>query len=161
MTLEDKAMLEEGNKAPDFLLPDAEMQMMALSDFSATTLVLYFYPRDDTPGCTLQATEFSELLEAFVEAGAEVVGISQDDCFSHQAFRDKFGLKLTLLSDVDGEACAAYGVLQEKEKHGIKRIGIVRSTFVIDRSGIIRYARYGVSPGKHAQEMLEFIRKLD
>ncbi len=151
-------MLEAGDRAPDFWLPNADMEMKALTDFSDKTLVLYFYPKDDTPGCTLQATEFSELVDAFEEAGARVVGISRDDCFSHQAFRDKLGLKIHLLADVEGEACLSYGVLQEKEKHGTRVLGIVRSTFVVDRGGIIRYARYGVSPGKHAQEILEVVR---
>lgn len=150
-------MLKAGDRAPEFWLPNADMEMKALKDFSDKILVLYFYPKDDTPGCTLQATEFSELLDAFEEAGAWVIGISQDDCFSHQAFRDKFGLKIHLLADVEGEACSSYGVLQEKEKHGIRVLTILRSTFIIDRQGIIRYARYGVSPGRHAQEMLELV----
>ena len=153
-------MLKAGDPAPDFSLPNADMEMRALADFSGKNLVLYFYPKDDTPGCTLQATEFSELLDAFEEAEALVIGISQDDCFSHQAFRDKFGLKIHLLADVEAEACTSYGVLQEKEKHGIKVLGILRSTFIIDRHGIIRYARYGVSPGKHAQEILALVRSL-
>jgi peroxiredoxin Q/BCP len=149
-----------GDRAPDFTLPDADMQLHTLGDFGDRALVLYFYPKDDTPGCTLQATEFSEMVGRFRRAAARVVGVSQDDCFSHQAFRDKYGLKIMLLSDMDGEACSSYGVLQEKEKNGVKRVGIVRSTFVIDRSGTVCYARYGVSPGKHAREMLEFVRNL-
>lgn len=153
-------MLKVGDKAPEFSLPDAEMDVMSLSDLLDKALVLYFYPKDDTPGCTLQATEFSELIDAFDRAGARVVGISQDDCFSHQAFRDKFGLKIVLLADVDAEACSAYGVLQEKEAHGVKKIGIVRSTFIVDKGGILRYVRYGVSPGHHAKEMLEFVAGL-
>lgn len=153
-------MLRVGDRAPDFLLPNADMEMQALSHFSDKILVLYFYPRDDTPGCTLQATEFSELIELFEEAGAQVVGVSQDDCFSHQAFRDKLGLKIPLLADVEGEACSSYGVLQEKARYGVKVLGIQRSTFVIDRDGIVRYARYGVSPGKHAREILEVVRSL-
>jgi peroxiredoxin Q/BCP len=153
-------MLQVDDRAPDFLLPDADMQMRGLSDFSDRILVLYFYPKDDTPGCTLQATEFSELVEAFEEAGAHVVGISRDDCFSHQFFRDKFGLKIPLLADVEGEACSSYGVLQDKEKHGIRVTSIIRSTFVIDRGGTIRYARYGVSPGRHAAEILALVKSL-
>ena len=153
-------MLKAGDKAPRFSLPDAEMEMLSLSDLLDKVVVLYFYPKDDTPGCTLQATEFSELIDSFEEAGARVVGISQDDCFSHQAFRDKFGLKFELLADVDGEACSSYGVLQEKEAHGIKKMGIVRSTFIVDKKGTLRYARYGVSPGKHAVEMLDFVKTL-
>lgn len=154
------ALVKAGDIAPDFMLPDADMQLRSLRDFEDKILVLYFYPRDDTPGCTLQATDFSEMVGRFSRAGARVVGVSQDDCFTHQAFRDRHGLKIMLLADVDGEACASYGVLQEKEKNGVKRVGIVRSTFVIDRLRIVRYARYGVSPGKHAHEMLAFARSL-
>ena len=153
-------MLQVGDKAPDFTLPDSEMHMRSLAELLDQTLVLYFYPKDDTPGCTLQATEFSELVEGFSEAGARVVVISQDDCFSHQVFRDKYGLKVALLADVDGEACDGYGVLQDKEKNGVKTRGIVRSTFVIDSSGVVQFAKYGVSPGHHASEMLELVREL-
>lgn len=153
-------MLKAGDRAPDFWLPNADMEMKALGDFLDKILVLYFYPKDDTPGCTLQATEFSELLDAFEELGARVIGISQDDCFSHQAFRDKFGLKIHLLADVECEACSSYDVLREKEKHGTKVLGILRSTFIIDQEGTVRYARYGVSPGKHAREILGLVRSL-
>lgn len=154
-------MLKEGDKAPDFSLPNADMQIKSLTDFCDRNLVLYFYPKDDTPGCTLQATEFSELLSQFDEAGARVVGVSPDDCISHQDFRDKFGLEITLLADVDGEAGTSYGVLQEKEKNGVIRLAVERSTFVIDRGGIVRFARYGVSPGHHAEAMLELVRGLN
>ncbi len=149
-----------GDVAPDFILPDAEMQLRSLSDLTDKTLVLYFYPRDDTPGCTLQATDFSEMVGRFSRARARVVGVSPDDCFGHQAFRDKHGLKIMLLSDVDGEACTSYGVLREKERNGVRRVGIVRSTFVIDRDRIVRYAHYGVSPGGHARDMLAFVKSL-
>lgn len=153
-------MLKVGDKAPDFSLPDSDMQIRELSDFLDKFLVLYFYPKDDTPGCTLQANEFSELVDAFEEIGGCVVGISQDDCFSHQAFRDKYGLKVVLLADADAEACSSYGVLREKEKDGAKIVSVLRSTFVVDRAQKICFARYGVSPGHHAQEMLEVMKKL-
>nr|MCU0936056.1 peroxiredoxin [Gammaproteobacteria bacterium] len=90
-------MLGPGDNAPNFSLPDSEMHLRTLADFAGRKLVLYFYPKDDTPGCTLQATDFTELLDDFESAGAVVVGVSADDCFSHQAFRDKYGLKVTLL----------------------------------------------------------------
>ena len=151
-------MLQEGDRAPDFSLPTADMEVRSLADFSGRALVLYFYPKDDTPGCTIQANEFTELLDQFEEAGAHVVGVSRDDCFSHQAFRDKYGLKITLLADVEGDACASYGVWQEKEKNGVKKMGVLRSTFLIDRSGTVRYAEYGVSPKDHAERMLELVR---
>jgi thioredoxin-dependent peroxiredoxin len=153
-------MLQIGDRAPDFSLPDEEMQLHDLSHYLRSNLLLYFYPKDDTPGCTLQATEFSELSEEFEAAGTRVVGVSQDDCFSHQAFRDSYGLKIPLLSDMDGEVCERYGVLQEREKDGVKRVGIQRTTFVIDGQGVVRFARYGVSPGHHAGEMLEWVRGL-
>ncbi len=152
-------MLNAGDMAPDFLLPNADMEVRSLADFSDRSLVLYFYPKDDTPGCTLQANEFTDLLDEFEAAGARVVGVSRDDCFSHQAFRDKYGLKITLLADVEGEACNSYGVWQEKEKNGVKKMGVVRSTFFIDRDGVIRYAEYGVAPKAHAQHMLDLARK--
>ncbi len=151
-------MLQEGDRAPDFSLPTADMEVRSLEDFSGRALVLYFYPKDDTPGCTIQANEFTELLDQFEEAGAQVVGVSRDDCFSHQAFRDKYGLKITLLADVEGDACASYGVWQEKEKNGVKKMGVLRSTFLIDQSGTVRYAEYGVSPKDHAERMLELVR---
>ncbi len=154
-------MLKEGDRAPDFSLPTADMEVRSLADFSSRALVLYFYPKDDTPGCTIQANEFTELLDKFEEAGAYVVGVSRDDCFSHQAFRDKFGLKITLLADVEGDACASYDVWQEKEKNGVKKMGVLRSTFLIDRTGIVRYAEYGVSPKDHAEHMLELVRNLN
>ena len=153
-------MLQVGDRAPDFSLPDADMELQSLSNFAGRTLVIYFYPKDDTPGCTIQANEFTDLLDESERASARVVGVSRDDCFSHQAFRDKYGLKVTLLADVEGDACNSYGVWQEKEKHGVKKMGVVRSTFVIDKDGIVRYVRYGVSPKEHAQQMLEVVRGL-
>lgn len=153
-------MLRPGDRAPDFSIPDTDMQLRSLADFRDRLLVLFFYPQDDTPGSTLQVVGFSERVGRYRKAGARAVGVSRDDCFSHQGFRDKYGLKLTLLSDVDGEACRSYGVLQEKERGGVRRTGIVRSTFVIDRGGVIRHARYGVSPGRHAHEMLRVVREL-
>jgi peroxiredoxin Q/BCP len=153
-------MLRPGDRAPEFSLPDADMQIRTLRDFSGRALVLYFYPKDDTPGCTIQATDFTELLDEFERAGAVVVGVSADDCFSHQAFRDKYGLKVTLLADVEKEACNSYGVYQEKEKNGIKAMGIVRSTFVIDTEGTVRHAEYGVAPKGHAAKVLEMVKEL-
>jgi len=118
---------------------------------------MYFYPKDDTPGCTIQANEFTDLMDEFEAAGAQIVGLSGDDCFSHQAFREKYGLKITLLADVEREVCGRYGVMQEKEKDGVKKTGIVRSTFVIDPRGVIRFAEYGVAPKGHARRILDFI----
>ncbi len=153
-------MLRVGDKAPNFSLPDSDMEIRTLSHFSDRNLVLYFYPKDDTPGCTIQATDFSELIDEFEALGARVVGVSPDDCFSHQAFRDKLGLKVTLLADPDKEACTRYGVYQEKEKDGVKKMGVIRSTFIIDRKRHVRHVEYGVSPKGHAQHLIEILRKL-
>ena len=153
-------MLSPGDRAPSFSLPDADMQIRTLAEFAGRTVVLYFYPKDDTPGCTLQATDFTELLDEFEGVGAIVIGVSGDDCFSHQAFRDKYGLKVTLLADVEKEACNSYGAYQEKEKNGVKAMGIVRSTFVVDGQGVVRYAEYGVAPKGHANKVLEFVKGL-
>jgi thioredoxin-dependent peroxiredoxin len=150
-------MLHVGDKAPEFSLPDADMEYRTLADFTGRTVILYFYPRDDTPGCTIQANEFTDLMDEFEDAGAQIVGVSGDDCFSHQAFREKYGLKITLLADVEREVCEKYGVIQEKEKNGVKKLGIVRSTFVIDTRGVIRLAEYGVAPKGHARKILDFI----
>lgn len=137
------------------------MNEVNLEDFRGRrTVVLYFYPKDDTPGCTLEAIDFSELEESFDESQAVVLGISMDDCLSHGAFRDKHGLSIQLLADVDGEACRQYGVLHEKEVDGRKKLGILRSTFIIDREGMLRHALYGVSPRGHAAEILELVKGL-
>lgn len=153
-------MPQIGSHAPDFTLPDADMEMQKLSRFKGKTVVLYFYPKDDTPGCTIQAIEFSDLDEAFATHNAVVIGISRDDCMSHADFRDKHGLAVVLLSDVDGKVCEKYGVWQEKEKDGIKKMCIMRSTFVIDREGTLRHVFSGVSPKGHAHEILNLIKEL-
>ena len=153
-------MLQLGSPAPDFTLPDADMEMVKLSKLKGNTVVLYFYPKDDTPGCTVQAIEFSDLEEEFNAVDALVLGVSRDDCISHAGFRDKHGLAVDLLSDEDGKVCEKYGVWQEKEKDGIKKMGIVRSTFVIDKEGVLRHVQYGVSPKGHATEILNIIKEL-
>ncbi|MCB5184831.1 peroxiredoxin [Methylobacillus gramineus] len=151
-------MLQQNTQAPDFTLPDADMQSISLSELRDSIVVLYFYPKDDTPGCTLEAIEFSDLEDEFVSHNTIVLGISRDDCISHADFRDKHGLAVSLLSDVDGEVCHQYGVWQEKEKDGIKKMGIVRSTFVIDTAGMVRLAQYGVTAKGHAVAILNFIK---
>ncbi|HWU82856.1 MAG TPA: peroxiredoxin, partial [Methylophilaceae bacterium] len=109
-------MLQAGSPAPDFSLPDADMEMLKLSKLRGKNVVLYFYPKDDTPGCTVEAIEFSDPEEENAKHGAIVLGVSRDDCMSHAGFRDKHGLAIALLSDVDGKVCEKYGVWQEKEK---------------------------------------------
>jgi peroxiredoxin Q/BCP len=155
-------MLQAGQAAPAFTLPDADMEMF---DFSALRgkqhAVLYFYPKDDTPGCTTEAIEFTDHDDGFARCGCVVLGVSRDDCIRHAEFRDKHGLSVRLLADTEGEVCKRYGVWQMKEKDGIRKPGIVRSTFIIDRDGVVRHAFYGVTPRGHAVEVLELVRKLD
>lgn len=154
-------MLQAGQAAPDFELPDADMRKVSLiSQRGRRHVVLYFYPKDDTSGCTLEAIDFTNHAEAFDSADCVVYGVSRDDCGSHAAFRDKHGLTVSLLADVEGEVCEQYGVWQEKEKDGVKKMGILRSTFVIDKAGTIRHALYGVSAKGHADAVLELVRAL-
>jgi peroxiredoxin Q/BCP len=151
--------LRAGEPAPPFELPDSEMELVNLSAFKGSrTVVLYFYPKDDTPGCTLEAIDFSELEDAFASLNAVILGVSMDDCMSHGSFRDKHGISVELLADTEGEVCRSYGVLQEKEVEGKRKTGILRSTFVIDRDGIVRHALYGVTPRGHAAEVLNLLR---
>ena len=159
---EERVMLEPGQSAPTFDLPDADLNIVSLDEFrnQRRTVVVYFYPRDDTPGCTMEAIEFSELDDDFTRLHAVVVGVNMDDCLSHGAFRDKHGLTVQLLSDPDGEVCQAYGVLHEKEMEGRKRTCIVRSTFIIDRNGTLKHALYGVSPRGHAAEVLNLVKRV-
>jgi peroxiredoxin Q/BCP len=158
---EHRIILEPGQPAPTFDLPDADLNTVSLDAFKGhRNVVLYFYPRDDTPGCTIEAIDFSELEEDFSRLNAVVLGVSRDDCLAHGAFRDKHGLCVQLLSDPDGEVCQLYGVLQEKEMEGRKKTGIVRSTFIIDRDGLLKHALYGVSPRGHAAEVLNLVKGL-
>jgi peroxiredoxin Q/BCP len=159
-------MLQPGDTAPPFELPDADLEVVALEQFlGRSAVVLYFYPKDDTPGCTIEAVEFSERLDEFEKAGATVLGVSRDDVESHGCFRDRHGLAVRLLSDVDLEAARAYGVTQEKpvaSPDGVARTrtAVQRSTFLIDRAGIVRAALYGVGARGHAAEMLERVLQL-
>jgi thioredoxin-dependent peroxiredoxin len=154
-------MLQPGQSAPTFTLPDADMQTVELSSFIGKKhIVLYFYPRDNTPGCTLQAAEFSDHEDEFGACNCVILGVSRDDCITHAEFRDKHGLSIGLLSDTEGEVCRRYGVLQEKELDGVRRECLVRSTFVIDKKGVIRHAFYNVNPRHHAAEIYNVVRKL-
>ena len=152
-------MLKPGDRAPEFELPDSEMELVSLSGFKGSkTVVLYFYPKDDTPGCTLEAIDFSELEDAFASLDAVILGVSMDDCMSHGTFRDKHGISVELLADTEGEVCRSYDVLQHKEVEGKRRTGILRSTFVIDPGGVVRHALYGVAPRGHAAEVLNLLK---
>ncbi len=150
-----------GMEAPHFELPDADMETFVLtSQLGKKNVVLYFYPRDDTPGCTLEATEFSDLEDEFAKFDTIVVGISRDDCLSHASFRDKYGLSVLLLSDPDARICKRYGVMYEKEVDGHKKLSIKRSTFVIDMQGKVRNIMYGVQAHGHAGEILNIIKEM-
>ena len=147
-------------KAPNFSLTDQDGNTKSLKDFAGKWLVIYFYPKDDTPGCTMEGIEFTELMSEFEALGVAVVGVSKDTCVSHAAFRDKYGLSIQLVADVEGQLCDAYGVWQEKEKNGEKKMGIVRSTFIVGADGSIRHALYDVKPKGHAEQVLELVRAL-
>ena len=154
-------MLQPGDPAPDFELPNADLEMTRSEEFKGSRhLVIYFYPKDDTPGCTIEGIEFSELLDEFQAAGTEVLGVSRDTCLSHGEFRDKHGLAINLLADIEGTLCESYDVWREKEAHGEKRMGILRSTFIVDRKGIVRHALYDVKPKGHAAQVLELVQQL-
>ncbi|WP_019556021.1 peroxiredoxin [Thiomicrorhabdus arctica] len=154
-------MLDKNQTAPEFSSPNQNNEMITLSQFKGQkNVVLYFYPKDDTPGCTIEANEFTKLASQFAAADSVVIGVSKDSCASHQAFIDKFGLKVDLLADTSGQVCEDYGVWQEKEKNGEKKMGIVRSTFIINKAGMLEAALYGVSPDGHAQAMLEAVQAL-
>jgi len=154
-------MLEKNQTAPDFSLPNQVNQMINLADYKGKqNVILYFYPKDDTPGCTIEANQFTALITEFAVLDTVVLGVSKDSCESHQAFIDKFSLKVELLADTQGELCESYGVWQEKEKNGVKKMGIVRSTFLINKDGLLVEAMYGVTAEGHAQAMLENVKQL-
>jgi len=159
-TVPTASLLQPGQSAPGFELPDADMNSVSLEGFrNRRNVVLYFYPKDDTPGCTMEAIDFSELEDEFGARKTVVLGVSMDDCVSHGAFRDKHGLSVQLLADVDGEVCRRYGVLHDKEVEGRKKTCILRSTFIIDRKGHLKHALYGVSPRGHAAEVLDLLKR--
>jgi peroxiredoxin Q/BCP len=153
--------LVTGIEAPHFELPDSDMQTISLASLQGKkNIVLYFYPRDDTPGCTMEANEFSALEDEFIKLDSIVIGVSRDDCLSHATFRDKYGLSVLLLSDPDARICKRYGVMYEKETDGQKKMSIKRSTFVIDKHGKLRHVMYGVQAHGHAQEILNLIKDM-
>lgn len=154
-------MLQPGQTAPTFSLPDADMQSVSLSSYKGRKrVVLLFYPRDGTPGCILEVVDFSDHEDQFLRHDCVILGISRDDCLTHATFRDHHGLSINLLSDTEGEACRKYGVIQQRTVDGVKREGVVRSTFVIDKKGVIRHAAYGVSPRGQVAEVIDIVRRL-
>lgn len=155
-------MLQSGDIAPAFSLPDADMETFDLSSVRGRHhVVLYFYPRDNTPGCTLQAAEFSDHEDDFAREGCIVVGVSPDDCLTHAEFRDQHGLAVRLLSDTDTEVVRRYGVWCEKEVDGVTKMGVARTTFIIDKQGIIRHVLRDVAPRGHAAAVYKLIKELD
>jgi peroxiredoxin Q/BCP len=153
--------LKTGQSAPHFSLPDADMETVELAQFlGKANVVLYFYPKDGSPGCTLQATDFSDHEEEFARADCVVLGVSTDDCLRHADFRDEHGVSIRLLADTEAEVCRKYGVAHEKESNGSVKVCITRSTFIIDKQGTVRHVFFGVNPRGHAAEVLELIKSL-
>ena len=154
-------MLTPNTPAPEFTSPNQHGAPVRLADYRGDkNVILYFYPKDDTPGCTIEANQFTALAGEFAAADTVVIGVSRDSCASHQAFIAKYGLGVDLLADTDGGLCTLYGVWQEKEKNGEKKMGVVRSTFVIDKQGRLVDALYGVSAEGHAAAMLDRVKAL-
>ena len=147
-------MLEAGMKAPQFTLTDAKGNTVSLSDFLGKKVVLYFYPKDNTPGCTRQACAFAGAYDAFRERGVEVIGISRDSVASHAKFAEKYGLPFILLSDPERVAIETYGVWQEKKQYGKVSMGVVRTTFLIDEQGMVAKVMPKVKPDTNAAEIL-------
>jgi peroxiredoxin Q/BCP len=147
-------MAQEGSPAPDFELEADDGSTVRLSDFRGRPVVLYFYPKDDTPGCTREACEFRDAYAAFQERGAVVIGVSPDGPASHVRFKEKYGLPFVLLADPERAAAEAYGVWREKTMYGKRRMGVHRSTFVIDADGNVVRAMRGVKPDGHAAAVL-------
>ena len=148
-------MVGEGARAPDFELPNEEGETVSLASLRGKPVVLYFYPKDDTPGCTSQACGIRDVYGEFQRRGAVVLGVSRDDAESHRRFREKYGLPFSLLSDTDHEVSEAYGVWGERKNDGKTSMGINRSTFVIDADGNVAKALYGVKPDGHADLVLD------
>jgi peroxiredoxin Q/BCP len=148
-------VIDQGTPAPDFELQSDSGETVKLSDFRGRPVVLYFYPKDDTPGCTTEACEFRDAYDVFRERGAEVLGVSPDDVRSHEKFKQKHSLPFTLLADPSHKVAEAYGVWGERKFAGKSYMGINRSTFVIDQDGKIARAMRGIKPAGHATEVLE------
>ncbi|MEM9810042.1 MAG: thioredoxin-dependent thiol peroxidase [Pseudomonadota bacterium] len=153
-------MLEEGDKAPDFTMSTDSDGEVSLADFKGHKLVLYFYPKDDTPGCTKQAIGFSEMIDDFEAAGARVLGVSKDTVTKHGKFRDKHDLRVGLASDEEGAVIEAYGSWVEKSMYGKTYMGIDRSTFLIDGKGVVQKIWRKVRVPKHVEQVLAAVQEL-
>ena len=152
-------MLKANTKAPDFTLPDKDGNLVSLTDFRGRTAVLYFYPRDNTPGCSRQASAFAQAFAQFEAQGVVIIAISKDSMASHQKFAEKYNLPFILLSDPELIAIKAYDVWQEKKSYGKINIKIVRSTYIIDGNGNIERAMPKVKPDTNAAEVLAYLQK--
>ena len=152
-------LLEIGSRAPAFTLPDQDGNPVSLTDFLGKTVILYFYPRDNTPGCTRQACGFAALDGAFAEENAVVLGVSKDSVAPHRKFADKHKLPFRLLSDPDTAVLQAYGVWQEKKLYGKVSMGVVRTTYVIDGQGIVEKVMPRVKPDTNADQLLAYLRE--
>ncbi|HEX3063796.1 MAG TPA: peroxiredoxin [Usitatibacter sp.] len=154
-------MLHVGQPAPSFQLPDASMEIMDLASYRGKkNVVLYFYPKDGTPGCTIEAIGFSDRESEFAKLDTVVFGVSRDDVLSHQAFRDDNGLTVQLLADTEEEVCRLYDVIQDKIVDGHPRHCLLRSTFIIDKKGMVRHIMRDVSPRSHVDEVLKACKSL-
>lgn len=153
-------MIPIGQKVANFSVPATGDKTVSLQDYSGSLLVLYFYPRDNTPGCTQEGRDFRALYRKFRNAGAEVLGVSRDSIGSHEKFRERQRLPFDLLSDADESLCRAFDVIREKNMYGRKVLGVERSTFLIDRNGVLRREWRKVRVKGHAEEVLEAVQSL-
>lgn len=149
-----------GKKIPDFSLPATGGKDIAHSDYAGKKLVIYFYPKDNTPGCTQEGQDFRDLYAEFRKEGAEIVGISRDSLRSHESFSEKYGFTFPLLSDSKEQACKLFDVIQEKNMYGRKVMGVQRSTFLLDAKGVLRREWRGVTVKGHAGEVLDAVKAL-
>lgn len=147
--------LAEGDAAPLFALPDQDGRTVSLKDFAGSRVVVYFYPADDTPGCTKEACQFSDLVDDYASLGVTVLGISPDGGSKHQKFRAKYGLRISLLSDPDHKVMERYGAYGDKTLYGRRTVGVIRSTFLVGPDGMIERAWYHVRADGHASKVLE------
>ena len=152
-------MLNTNTKAPEFTLPDKDGRPVSLSDFCGHTVVLYFYPRDNTPGCSRQASAFAQSFTQFQNQGVVIIGVSKDSITSHQKFAEKYNLPFILLSDPELNVIKAYDVWQEKKNYGKVSMGVVRSTYIIDENGNIEHVMPKVKPDTNAAEILAYLEK--
>lgn len=150
----------EGNTAPQFSLPDDQNHILTMDDFKGKKLILYFYPKDDTPGCTTQACDVRDNFQQLSKLNVAVVGVSKDSVASHQKFKAKYDLNFPLLSDEQGQLCEAYGVWKEKKNYGKTYMGIERSTFLIDENGVVKKVWRGVKASGHIDELLTALQEV-